>query len=349
MKKIIALILFLTIIFPSGCTVSGPQRYQAEYITLFDTVTRIVGYTDSEQDFDALSKKAYNSLEEYHKLYDIYNDYDRINNIKTINDNAGKAPVVVDRKIIDMLLFAKEQYIQTNGAVNVAFGAVLSIWHDYRTAGIENPEAALLPPMEDLEAAAQHCNIDDVIIDKVKSTVYLSDPLMKLDVGAIAKGYATEQVAKMLESEGVTSMLISVGGNVRAIGWKSDDGNGNTAPWVIGIQNPDKASENTTLFNVEIADMSVVTSGSYERYYTVGEKQFHHIIDPTTLMPSTYYTAVSVICKDSGMADATSTAIFNMPLDQAKAYINSLDGVEAMWVLPDGSIEYSTGFVKFKQ
>ncbi|HBL84619.1 MAG: thiamine biosynthesis protein ApbE [Clostridiales bacterium GWF2_38_85] len=349
MKKILLFILCIILLLPAGCAGNSPKRYQAEFLTLFDTVTRIVGYSDSKEEFTELSQSIYDELEIYHQLYDIYNDYDGVNNIKTINDNAGKSPTIVDSRIIDLLLFAKTQYIKTNGKVNVAFGAVLKIWHDYREQGIDDPENAALPQMTELEAAAEHCNIDDVVIDEDASTVYLSDPMMRLDVGAVAKGYATEQVAKHFEAKGVTSLLISVGGNVRAIGSKADGGNGNTNPWVIGIQNPDKINENTELFSVEISELSVVTSGSYERYYTVDGKQYHHIIDPETLMPAEYCTAVSVICRDSGLADAFSTATFNMPVDKAKAFINSIDGVEAMWVLPDRSIEYSANFENYKQ
>lgn len=88
----------------------------------------------------------------------------------------------------------------------------------------------------------------------------------------------------------------------------------------------------------------MVTSGIYERYYTVNGQQYHHIIDPETLMPSAYFVSVSIVCQDSGLADALSTAVFNMPYDQGSELIEKLEGVEAMWVLYDGTEKYSTGF-----
>lgn len=94
-------------------------------------------------------------------------------------------------------------------------GSVLSIWHEYREAGLDDPENAKLPPMEALQAAAQHMNIDDLILDEAAQTVYFADPEMKLDVGAVAKGYATEIVSQMLLAGDMPSFIISAGGNVR--------------------------------------------------------------------------------------------------------------------------------------
>jgi thiamine biosynthesis lipoprotein len=320
------------------------KKYQSEFLTLFDTVTIIVGYSDSEEGFRAFSQEIYDKLEEYHKLYDIYNTYEGINNIKTINDNAGIAPVRVDEKIISLLKLAKEMYQKTGGAVNIAFGAVLSIWHDYREAGLNDPENAKLPPMEMLEEAARHTDINDVIIDEQASTVFLSDPDMLLDVGAIAKGYATEQVAMYFEEQGVESLLFSVGGNVRAIGDKLlADSKGETR-WTIGLQNPDKYSDKTELMQLSISDISVVSSGSYERYYTVDGREYNHIIDPKTLMPADKYQDVTIIAHDSGLCDALSTALFVLPEDEGRSLVDSLEETEALWILKDGTIKYTNGF-----
>ena len=357
MKKIATLVLVMTIIISAtSCKASEPKRYQAEFLTLFDTVTRIVGYADSVPDtsdykqndekekFSALAQSIYDRLEQYHKLYDIYNDYAEINNIKTINDNAGKAPVKVDSRIIELLSFSKEMYEKSDGVFNIAFGSVLVLWHDAREAGTEDPENAELPSNEELEEAAKHCDINDIIIDKEASTVFLSDPDMRLDVGAVAKGYATEQVAKWLEDEGVTSLLVSVGGNVRAIGGKYNSSGKFDQPWSIGIQNPDQSAENTELFSVDVTGKSVVTSGIYERYFTVDGKQYHHIIDTKTLMPSEYYSSMTVVCSDSGLADALTTALFNIPIEKAKEKVKMFDGVEAFWVMLDGTTVSTEGF-----
>jgi thiamine biosynthesis lipoprotein len=343
-KKILAATVIIVLILNlSACKGKEKTRYESSFLTLFDTVTNIVGYADNEKQFTEYSKLIYDNLKGYHELYDIYNDYEGINNIKTINDNAGIAPVKVDRRIIDLILFAKDEYNKTNGKTNIALGAVLKIWHNYRTEGIDDPENASVPNIEELKKASEHTDINDIIIDEKESTVYLSDPMMSLDVGAVAKGYATEQVSKIARDSGMDSALLSVGGNIRAI-----NNNVNTKePWNVGIQNPDMQSEQNVLRVAKIDDMSLVTSGDYERYYTVDGKRYHHIIDPITLYPADYFTSVSIICEDSGVADALSTAVFCMSFEEGKALIESMQNTGAMWIFKDGTIKYSDNFSKF--
>ena len=316
------------------------KRYEAEFIELFNTFTKIVGYSETEEEFKSYAQQIYDDLTEYHRLYDIYNDYDGLNNIKTINDNAGIKPVKVDQKIIDMLVFSKSMYELTDGKTNIAYGSVLKIWHEYRTDGIDDPENAELPPLKKLQEASEHTDINDVIIDRENSTVFLSDPMMSLDVGAIAKGYATEQVADKLAVNGLVSGILNVGGNVRAIGNNIKTGE----PWSVGIQNPDSESEEAILNLVNLEEASMVSSGDYERYYTVDGKRYNHIIDTKTLFPSENFTAVTVICEDSGVADALSTAIYCMDFEQGLELIQSIEGSEAMWIFKDKSIRYSEGF-----
>jgi len=347
MKKSIFVCLALILLLSSGCQSTSKKKYEADFLQLFDTVTKIVGYADNKKEFTKQAEEIKTQLNVYHQLYDIYHDYKGINNIKTINDHAGKSPVIVDRKIIDLLLFAKEEDQKTNGACNIALGSVLTIWHQYREAGIDDPENAKLPSVDELLSASKHTDIQNVIIDEKASTVYLSDPLMSLDVGAVAKGYATERVARYMESIGVHSLLLSVGGNVRAIGGKITEKNGKASPWNVGIQNPDSKVGEESLLYVNVTDESVVTSGIYERYYMVDGVRYHHIIDPKTLFPSAYFTAITILTHDSGLADALSTAVFNMPLDQGKAYIRSLPNTEALWVMPDGTIVYSDHFKEY--
>ena len=328
----------------TGCGHSAKlTRYDATFLELFDTVTTIVGYAKDKDEFTEYAQNIYNDLKVYHELYDIYNDYDGINNIKMVNDNAGIKPVKVDRKIIDLLKFSIEAYDFTDGKVNIAYGAVLSVWHDYRERGIDDPENAKLPPMDVLKEKAQHTDINKMIVNEEDSTVYLQDPEMSLDVGAVAKGYATEQVAKAAQQNGFTSGSISVGGNVRTLGAKADT----KEAWNIGIQNPDLESPDTNLYILKLKDLSLVTSGVYERYYTVDGKQYHHIIDPKTLMPAAYFVSVSIVTQDSGMADALSTSVFNMPYEQGEKLIESLPDTEALWVFPNGDMKYSSGFEKY--
>ena len=267
-------------------------------------------------------------------------------NIKTINDNAGKAPVEVDDRILSMLELADRMYQTTNGKLNIAMGSVLNIWHNYREeAGVnESDDDNRLPSMEELEAAAQHCDINNLIIDEDAKTVYLADPEMSLDVGSVGKGYAVEMVCQAAEARGLTSALVSVGGNLRAIGKKPDG-----TEWTGGVENPWQSSDVYTSDSmlggaINMSDMALVTSGDYQRYYVVDGKRYHHLIDPDTLFPSAYFNGVTVLCNDSGLADCLTTGLFCMPLEEGQKIVESLDGVEAMWCTPDHETITSSGW-----
>ena len=186
----------------SSSTADGPQRYSTVFYDAFDTVTQVIAYCDSEEEFTAQMDALHADLVEYNQLYDIYNDYDGVTNIKTINDNAGIAPVTVDDKILGMLELAQTMYDTTGGKLNIALGSVLNIWHNYREAALadDNDSNNQLPTQEELDAAAQHCDIANLIIDEDAKTVYLADPAMSLDVGSVGKGYAVEQAAQAAEA-----------------------------------------------------------------------------------------------------------------------------------------------------
>ena len=336
----IIFIIFVLLMSITACQNQGRKRYEAQFLRLFDTVTQIVAYRNSKEEFTGQVNQIYSDLEEYHQLYDIYHEYEGMVNMKVINDQAGQEPLEVDRRIIDLLLFAREIYQETDGKVNVALGSVLSIWHDYRERGIMDPENAEIPPIDLLKEAGRHTDIHQVIIDESASTVFLADEDMMLDVGALAKGYAVEQVSRQAFQHGFTSGLISVGGNVKILGTKDS----RERPWNVGIQNPDAPSEESNLYVVYLTDKSVATSGNYQRYYTVEGKEYHHIINPETLYPAEYFTAATIVCEDSGQADALSTAIFTMSLEQGMALVESLPDTEAFWILPDGEQRFSSGF-----
>ena len=332
MRRFLCVLLVLCMILPGCAAKPEMKKYTATYLTLFDTVTTIVGFAESEEAFTEIAQKIHDDLLVYHQLFDVYNDYEGINNLKTINDNAGIAPVQVDEKIITLLQDCKSYYDLTGGKVNVAMGSVLKLWHNARNDGINDPANAYLPDMQKLQEAAEHVDPSNIIIDAEASTVYLSDPDMRLDVGAIAKGWAAEQVAQAAPE----GLLISVGGNVCATGPKDADG----TPWVVGIQDPDGGDYLHTIY---VSSGSVVTSGDYQRAYAVDGKVYHHIIDPITLYPSSHWRSVTVVCEHSTLADALSTALFLLPLEAGKALLEKT-GAEAMWVDANGKIFYSNNF-----
>lgn len=316
-----------------------PERYEGQFYDCFDTVTVITGYAQSQEDFSEKMGLLQEKLTYYHQLYDIYHTYDGRNNIKTINDAAGADAVEVDGEILDLLKMGKEMYDKTGGKLNIAYGSVLSLWHEYREEGIREPEQAKLPPEDELARRAVHTDIEDVILDEESSTVRLADAEMSLDVGSIGKGYAVQKLAGYAREIGMEHVLISVGGNVCAVGGKADG-----SPWIIGVENPNPDSGEPYAATVELMDGCLVTSGDYQRYYEVGNVRYCHIIDPDSNMPPEYFSSVSVQMADSGIADALSTSLFNMDYETGLSLVEGMEDVEAMWIGKDGNISYSSGF-----
>ena len=298
------------------------------YYEFFNTVSTIYDYTGgSEDEFRQVADHFEDRLDYYHRLFDIYHEYDGINNLATVNRMAGVEAVEVNSDIIELLEFAIEMYELTDGYVNVAMGSVLSIWHKYRTEGVK------IPTEDELTEAARHTDINNIVIDKEASTVYLADPEMSLDVGAIAKGYAVEKIAKSIESYGITSYALDVGGNLRTIGTKP-----NGEGWKTGVTNPDMNSAEKYVYYLNVSNTSVVTSGDYQRYYVVDGVKYHHIINKDTLMPANHFSSVTIVIGDSGFADALSTALFNMDYDSGLALAKTIEGIKVVWVRLDGEV-----------
>ncbi len=342
MKKFLCLLLLLSLFGAVFCSCEAEkEKYSAYSFDYFDTVTAVTGYASSQEEFDRVSGEILGLLGEYHRLYTIYTRYEGMENLCTVNELVGGVhrTVSVDGRILDLLEYAKDMYTLTGGQTNVAMGSVLRLWHDYREVGADDPSTATLPPISLLRDAAEHTDIEDMILDREAGTVFLSDPEMTLDVGAVAKGYAVERVAHAMEEKGYSGYVLNVGGNVRAVGEKPDG-----SAWTAGVQNPDTESETAYLAYVDLVNASLVTSGSYQRYYVVDGKRYHHIIDPDTLMPSETFTSVSVLSPSSADGDVLSTALFCMTLEEGKALVDSLSGVEAMWVLASGETVRTDGF-----
>lgn len=335
MKRIVALILIMATLVCGGCANAQPlpqsTQYTATFLTLFDTLTTVIGYAGTKEQFTETANGIRDELMVYHRLFDVYNDYEGIANIKTINDNAGIAPVKVDPIIIAFLRDCESYYAITGGNVNVAMGGVLRLWHIAREDGIDDPANAYLPDAAALSEASNHCAFDNIVIDEAASTVFITDAEASLDVGAVAKGWSVQRVAENAPK----GMLISVGGNVVATGPKEGDN-----PWIIGIQNPDGEGNLHTVF---VKNECVVTSGDYQRGYAVGGKWYHHIIDPKTRMPAEYWRSVSVVLADSGLADALSTALFILPYEDGLALAERY-GAAVLWVAADGTERMTESF-----
>ncbi len=340
MKKILV-VLSALILLIAGCTQQNQnelERFdQSTFEAGFDTVVRLIAYTSDSDEFDQYFEQMTNEFYYLHKLYDKYNEYDGINNIKTINENAGIAPVEVDPFIIDLLNVSKFWYDNGYQLLDVSFGSVLKVWHNYREQGLDANNDGIggkVPTFNKLNNAKECTGWDIIEIDEVNSTVYLNQACASLDVGAIAKGYATEVVANNLEEAGLKYALISAGGNVRSINTREDG-----SAWGVGVELPEMFSQRSADTLRIPTSTSIVTSGDYQRYYE-GEDGliYHHLINPNTLFPESFFHSVTIVADDSAIADALSTILFLMDYEQGLSYITELQNtypnelIGAFWI-----------------
>lgn len=332
MKKYIGILALLLILV--GCS-KDKEKYTSTFYDTFDTQILYVEYSNSEKNFNKNAEFVKSEFVRLHKLYDNYKSYEGINNVMTINLNAGKQAVTVDEDLFNMIKFSLDNYDKVLGKTNIAMGKVLDIWHNIRkeNEGKDDKEI-VLPKSEDLINANKYTDIKKIILDEENKTVYITDPNMSIDFGAVAKGYAVEIVAKELEEKGIENASINAGGNVRTIG---NPGDGRKT-WGVALQNPDvESSDYLDVLYIE-GSKSIVTSGDYQRYFTKEGKKYHHIIDPSTLWPSETYAAVVVVTKDSGLADLLSTALYLSTKDEAEQIISNYDDeIGIIWADHDGN------------
>jgi thiamine biosynthesis lipoprotein len=333
-RAVVAAVLLFLILMLVSCrkpAASVQVRSEAFY-GYFDTVSQVSSYAgDTVQRFGENAEAVREVLEHWHRLLDIYHEYEGMNNLCTVNRLAGGAPVEVDPDLIGFILYAERMCALTEGEMDISLGAVLSLWHEAR-----NSEVPYLPAEEELQEAGRHVGFGNVEIDERNSTIRLTDPASSLDPGALGKGYAAEKAAQMLISKGVTGYALNLGGNVRCIGTKADG-----SSWRTGIRDPE--NPDSIVVTISMADCSCVTSGSYERYFTVDGVRYSHIIDKDTLRPATGFSSVSVVCQDSALADALTTALFCMGYEEGLELVSSLEGVDALWISGDGTLRYTKG------
>lgn len=251
-------------------------------------------------------------------------------NLREINAEAAAGPVLADPEVFELVRRGKELSLQVN-SFNVALGPVTLLWHEAMEKARIKPEKASLPSETELKKAAAHCHSSDIILDEKAGTIFFKDKDMRLDFGGFAKGYAVERIAGELSASGEVHALISVGGNLRSIGSRPDG-----QAWQVGVLDP-RGKNGETLDHYALEQGALVTSGIYERYFTVEGVRYHHIIDPATLYPSKPYISISVSALDSGLADALSTALFGKSVDEGKKLAESF-GVSVLWLMADGSI-----------
>lgn len=325
-KRILAAITAVSLLSGlGGCSALSKKRELTYSDTLFDTVIKI-------EILDYSDEKVIKGCEELCKKYDaMFSKTNENSEISKINQSAGQ-PVEVSDDMITVIKKSLYYSRLSQGAFDITIGSVSNLW-DFKS------EEHVVPASDAVAAAKSHVNFQNIILKD--NTVTLTDPNTQLDVGGIAKGYIADRLKDYLKENGVKHALINLGGNVLTIGTKADGSDYN-----IAIQKPfDESGE--AIASVKISDKSVVTTGSYQRYFEQDGKIYHHVLDPQTGMPcETDLYSVTIITVSSLTADALSTVCFLKGYQEALALVNQLNNVDAVFVTTDNKVHYSANFLK---
>lgn len=303
MKKVVLLLILLLL---TGCN----NNYYSTNLFYMDTVINIKIYNAKQEKVE----KAFKEIESIYQKYDNLTDfYDQNSELSKLNNNVN---INISDELWQLIKFGDEWYDKSNGLLNINIGALTKVWHDFRENHTELPDVKNI--------VIERLNIVD---DRI------TNDNVNIDLGAIAKGYVTQIVGEYLKNQGLEYYIINAGGNV-LVG-KSPKGYYN-----IGIASP---LSDETFEIIKGDNISVVTSGGYERFYQYNGNLYHHIIDPNTKYPANYMKSVTVIGKDSGLCDALSTTLFLMDIESGKEFIRDYD-VDVIWFTNDDEIIKSDGF-----
>ena len=329
MKKSIIYIIIVSMISLVCFFLFEKNKIKKYNYNLFymDTYINVTIYTNKnpQKVFDEID----NIYKDYHNLTDKYNPVAGVNNIYYINNCIDEVDTIkIDKRLYDLLSYGLSWYEKSNELLNINMGNILDVWKKYRDLGYGVPTADELKQDIDIKKI--------VLLDN--NQILNNNP--NIDLGAIAKGYVTEIVGNFLEENGYDKYIINAGGNVKVGNYY------NNGKYKIGIENPNDTSKIYKIINSN--NISVVTSGSYQRFYEYNGKKYSHIINPNTGYPSEYMKSVTVITKNSAMADALSTTLFLMSIEDGMKYVDNIDGVEVIWVSNNDEIITTNGVSKYE-
>lgn len=286
-------------------------------------------------DLKVYGKRAEKALEEaVNKLYEIdgkMSAFKESSEISAVDINAGISPVKVSEDTFYVVKKAVDYSIISMGIYDPTIRPVLDLWGFGR-------KKQLVPDRRILSDRLQLVNFRDILIDEKSSTIMLKRKGQSLDLGGIAKGYAADAVSYILRKNHIKDAIIDLGGNIYTLGKKPGN-----SPWSIGIQDP-MNSTGIYLGAIQVSDKSVVTSGNYERFFTVEGKKYHHIIDPRTGYPAESSVVSTTIVSDHSIdGDGLSTPTLIMGLENGLNLVNLIPGIDAVFITQDKKVYITSG------
>lgn len=277
---------------------------------------------------DRILKEVIRRLNVYEHRFSA-NDSD--SELMAVNKYAGIKPVAVHPELYTLIKIGKEHSCATGSHLNIAIGPLVQTWR----IGFTD---AKVPTQAEIDRLLERTNPQNIVLDDDTHTVFLKEPGMLIDLGALAKGYIADLIMAYLKEQKITSALINLGGNI--VGFKENN------YWKIGIQNPVQ-ERNHYLKVLKVEDHSVVTSGIYERQLTDKGKTYHHILNPETGYPMTTDVAsLTIYSKRSLDGEIWTTRLYGLNSDEIISKIEELEGIEGLVITKEGHTLYSTGLKK---
>lgn len=326
------IILLFVICACSGCNLKSAQLKEfTKEKFIMDTLIQMTVYSDDEQSGKKALDKAFTEFERINNLTDRFpkegKNTSATSDVIRINENAGIKPVQVSAdtlKIVQRSLY----YAQlSGGSFDITVGPIMDLW------GFGKNEQRV-PSDKQIQEALNLVDYRKVIVDPDNGTVYLQKPGMSLDFGGVAKGYATEEAAKILRESGIEHAIINAGGNVYALGARPDG-----SPWRVGVRDP--RNGNGIIVVLLVKNTSVVTSGDYERYFEEGDVRYSHLIDPSTGKQARDLIQTTVVTESSTDADILNKPLFVLGRQHGMNFARSLQGVGAIFVSADKQVTFT--------
>lgn len=314
-----SILLVFLLAISTGCSTGNlfSDKPYKETQFLMDTIIEITAYGKGNE---AAVTAAF---AEFKRIHELTNRFDESSQVSKINQAAGKEKVQVDPDIIAMLKLARSRSEQLNGALDVSVGALTELWS-------VGHKGEFVPSDAEIKALLPLVNFRLIEIDDKANTVFLPKPGMRIDLGAVAKGYADRKAIDALKAHGIKSALVNAGGDVRVIG-KRPDGQ----PWRLGVQDP-RDSEGIAA-KLALTDWDVLeTSGDYQRFFIKDGVRYSHIIDPRTGYQPREIASVTIVAKAENNVDILSTALFVLGVEKGQELLKQYPGTEAIFITSDG-------------
>ncbi|MBB6501188.1 FAD:protein FMN transferase [Pedobacter cryoconitis] len=274
------------------------------------------------------------AIDEVRRIEELLSTFKETSQTNYINDHAGLRPVTVDTEVVQLILRSLKISKLTQGAFDITYGSIdKSLWNfDVSMTSLPDKNTAL--------QAVSLINYQNVIVDAEKSTVLLKNKGMRLGFGGIGKGYAADKAKQVLLNAGIKSGIVNAAGDLITWGTQIDG-----RPWTIGIADPNQSTK--PFSSLKISNMSIATSGNYEKYAIINGQKYSHTIDPKTGLPVTGIKSVSILCPNAELADALATPIMVMGIQVGLDLINQLKQVACI-LIDDADQVYTSENINIK-